>query len=230
MNIGRLKINLAHLLAFVFGMIGILGTFIGKALEGGTVLTVAMVLSGTGGLIWALFQHTILPDIEGGSGTVSKSLGSDPKTPRETPAAKFMTDCDVFGGGVSPYRVAAVRLEQSRRVSFRPYATGALFFVVMLVSVLFLPAASCEHAVAPVAQEVEQIVLNDIEHGVTSAEQIEVDVASALGGAVGVDLVELVNSAITILIDTGAIPASFLAAAKKVQTDELTKLAARAHK
>lgn len=101
-----------------------------------------------------------------------------------------------------------------------------------LACVLTVPAAAflggCTPAQSAVWASVETVVLHDLENGVTSLETIDVDVARALDGQVGVDIATVVNDALTILIDLGVIPAKDLPTARGLLAQSHERLAARA--
>lgn len=88
---------------------------------------------------------------------------------------------------------------------------GAMLVMLAIAAAVpvSLGAAGCKPAQEAEISTVERIVLSGIVNGET-AEQIEKDVASALAGKPGVDVVILVNDAIAILRDLGVIPAGSL--------------------
>ena len=56
--------------------------------------------------------------------------------------------------------------------------------------------------------------------------QIEVDVAGLIGGPAGADIALIVQEAVTLLVDSGVVPANVLPYAREVQAKEGAKAAA----
>lgn len=84
----------------------------------------------------------------------------------------------------------------------------------------------CTPAQEAILGQIESRVLADLKAGMLP-EAIETDIAQLLAGQVGVDVVRIVNDAITLLIDGGFVPANLLPAARSLQTIERAKLTAR---
>jgi hypothetical protein len=200
----RLQIRWPHVLAFLFGAFGIWGKFLADAVQGGQSVNVALLgacLTGTAGLIWALAQETVLPDITGGSGTTKRALGGSGAPPPMPPA-------------------------NSRAETLLPGLLVAACLAMALVWTVSLTGCTQLQAAFPVLDKIEKIVLADLQAG-KGAEAIEADVAQALAGQAGVDVVLAVNDAILFLIDMGVIPANVIPQAKEVLHVEHVKLEAR---
>lgn len=214
----KLQIRWGHVAAFVVGMLGIWADALYKQLATGQSLSLTLLvgsLTGSGMLVWALFQETVWPDLTGGSGTASKLPGGSggPSAPGGPPSARRMA----LDRGV--HFVFSLSLILLAALSATPLLTG------------------CQQiqAIFPQLDKVEQIVLAGVLAG-EGAEQIEKDVAAFLAGKAGVDIVVVVNDAIGILIDMGIIPAgvipqmpsvSYAAHAASIRDTERAKLKAK---
>jgi hypothetical protein len=101
--------------------------------------------------------------------------------------------------------------------------------MISLIAFVILPTITylaCTPAQTAEWQEVEQTVLTDFNAGKT-AEQIEADVAKiVIPGNASADVVAILNDALSLLIDSGAIQDIALARAKAMQV----ALAARVQK
>jgi len=101
---------------------------------------------------------------------------------------------------------------------------------VATVAALALTQVGCQQLQAdiPVLDNVETLIVNDLKAG-DSLPQIETDVAQLLAGQPGVDVVEVVNAALTLLVDAGVLPSFLVSTAKNMVAAEQAKLQARAH-
>lgn len=73
---------------------------------------------------------------------------------------------------------------------------------------------SCTAAQQATWTRVEQVVFDDLAQG-KSRQQIEVDVGTVLAGQVGADIARIVDEAIVLLLDTGAIPPNVIPIAQQ---------------
>lgn len=106
-----------------------------------------------------------------------------------------------------------------RRDSFplwvvRPlWRTAAVLATLACLVVAADVPASCTPAQQAEYTQIEQTVLADLQAGKTLA-QIEQDVGQLVAGQPGADVAEILNDALTLLIDLGVIPANILPTAK----------------
>ena len=120
---------------------------------------------------------------------------------------------------------------------FLPGASTGLVSALAVVACLAVPAASvpaCSQvspAVFPILDKVEQTVLADIEAG-KGLPQITIDVAAVVAAQlvpeqISPDVDRLVEDALTLLIDSGLVPANWLTAAKGMKAEVHAKLVAK---
>jgi hypothetical protein len=215
----RLQIRWPHVFAFLFGAAGLWGKDISDALQGGATLSLSLVVAqivGSGGLLWALAEETVIPDLTaGGGGAVAPGTG---------------TTKVLLGGSGHPPPMGDLGDPHHR--TFLPGLFVAGCAMAAIVWTLCLPGCSTLAAAFPELDKIEQLVATDLAAGKT-AEQIEADVAVLVCpnsvATLCVDAVVVVNDAVAFLIDTGVFankPAS-LAAAKALLSVEHAKLAAR---
>ena len=85
---------------------------------------------------------------------------------------------------------------------------------------------ACSPAQQAELTAVENIVLHDVEQG-KAIPAIETDVATLVAGQPGADVVAIVDSALTLLIDMGVVPQNFMPYAKSLAASEHVKAASQ---
>lgn len=202
----RIQIRWPHVVAFLLGTLGIWGAAGSEALQGGQALSlqvIVLAISGTTGLVWALFAHTILPDFTGGTGTTKPMLGGSGRPPMPPRNERRMLGAWLPGAFV-----------------------GACAALVVLWSLAMCSGCSQLQAAFPVLDQVEKIVLADLEAG-KGLEAVEIDVAQAVAGKVGTAVVILVDDALQALADFGVIPAKFLPPAQEMRVQATAEMLAK---
>lgn len=107
-----------------------------------------------------------------------------------------------------------------------PMNARTAMLLAMFAAVLSISACKNLSAAFPVLDQVEQEIVTDLQEGMGPT-QIEDDIARMLAGQEGVDVVTVVQDAVTFLIDMGIIPSNLLEPAKAIKGYEQSKLAAR---
>jgi hypothetical protein len=118
-----------------------------------------------------------------------------------------------------PTPPAAARNER-RRLPWGPFSAAA----VAATSLLLMPATlpGCTPAIQAIESNVEQVVFNDLANHVAYP-QMEQDVAKVLAGQVGVDIVVVLQDAVTFLIDMGILPSSVQPYAEQIKQTAAAK-------
>lgn len=210
-----------HLLAFVLAVVPIVSRPLADALTHGVAINGSWLLAlltstgGVGGAIWLAFQQTILQPKDDGRGGLGRSL------PRS----------EIPVGGPVSMKLPPPRNERRILDLGRAFRQAtALFACVSLLSMPIVGFGACTtaqvQAVFPELDKVEATIQQDLTAGKTPT-QIEEDVAQIFAGQVGVDVVKIVNAAVTLLIDAGVLPAGVIPQAHTLQASMQAKLAAR---
>lgn len=196
------------------------------------------------GVLMAIFSHDNAPawakaivflfdDITGaGGGEVPPVAPPNAKPPafrfgsKSPPPSKTLTELPKLPKAFIPEEPETLPPPALKRCGLAGVFAWCVTFVAAAVGGTTLAVAtSCTPAQQAVFSTVEQKVLDDVVAGKTLT-QIETDVATLLVGTPGTDVVLIVNEALTLLVDIGAIPPSYLPQAKVLLAESSLKAAA----